>query len=621
MRALPICGFLLSCTLAAPALAFFRDGFEGAFSEPPSAAEASRFLTQASFGPTLDEIQRLQSRSLPQWLNEQFALPATLHLPRIDLRISQQGIDNVWSGERHEEWVRIAATAPDQLRQRMAFALSQTLVVSEQSGALEGNPAAVASYYDVLVRHALGNYRALLEEASLHPSMGQYLSMFKNRKSNQAGTIRPDENYAREVMQLFSVGLVQLQPDGQPVDGDAGLAGVQTVPTYDQTTIRGFAAVFTGWNLSTCRPTRPGWNSNTDSLGSIAEYDYWWEWEYCPGDPRDTSSTRIDGKLASGYRTPMRAWDSYHQALGTKQLLRYPGVARGRVGADGVLASGGTAEQDLQAALDNLFHHPNVGPFLARRLIQRLVTSNPTPGYVQRVAAVFNDDNGSAPGGDRGNLGAVARAILLDPEARQPTSSACSHAATGCTGKLREPLMRVIELFRALDAQPSHPQGYWREGYLDYYTAQAAMRSPTVFNFFSPDYALPGPDIAQRGLVSPEFQITTDTYITRMINEIGGKVGWTWLGNPGLPSSGSWRPVVVSLERDMAIAHDPAALVDRYNLLFTGNQLPAAVRQIIIDHVASEAFYNWRSDAETRRIRVQDALWLVLVSPSYVVEK
>ncbi len=617
MRALRFGGLALGALLASPSFAFFGDGFEGAFSAPPSAAEASRFLTQASFGPTLGEMSRLQSLSLPRWIDEQIALPATLHLPRVDQRISQQGLDNVWSGERHEEWVRIAVTAPDQLRQRMAFALSQILVVSEQIGALEGSPTAVASYYDILVRNAFGNYRDLLEEVTLHPSMGQYLSMYKNRKSNQTGTIRPDENYAREIMQLFSVGLVQLQLNGQPLDGDAGQAGVQAVPSYDQDTIRGFAAVFTGWNLSTCSPTRPGWNSNTDSPGNIVEYDYWWEWEYCRNHPGGD----IHWKLAQGYRTPMRAWNIYHQALGSKQLLRYPDVARGRVDSNGVLAAGGTAEANLDEALDNVFHHPNVGPFLAKRLIQRLVTSNPTPGYVQRVAAVFNDDNGSAAGGERGNLGAMLRAILLDNEARQPTTSACSGPSSGCVGKLREPLMRVIQLFRALDAQPSHPQGYWREGYLDYYTAQAAMRSPTVFNFFSPDYALPGAEIAQRGLLSPEFQITTDTYITRMINEIGGKVGWTWLGNPGLPSSGSWRPVVVSLSRDMAIAHDPAALVDRYNLLFTGNQLPTAVRQIIIDHVTAEAFFNWRSDAETRRIRVQDALWLVLVSPSYVVEK
>ncbi|MCK7594035.1 DUF1800 domain-containing protein [Pseudomarimonas salicorniae] len=612
MRKGHIVGLLIGGLIALPASAFFGDGFERPFTAPPSASEAARFLTQASFGPTLDEIARLQGMSLPRWIDEQMALPASLHLPRVEQRIALEGVDEVWGGERHEEWIRIAVTGQDQLRQRVAFALSQILVVSERSGALEGNPTAVASYYDVLVRHAFGNYRDLLEEVTLHPSMGQYLSMFRNRKGNQSGTLRPDENFAREIMQLFSIGLVQLNPDGS-----VRTQGGQPIPTYDQETIRGFAAVFTGWNLSTCAPTRGDWNTNSDTPGSIVEYQNWWEWEYCRNHPGGD----VHWKLAEGYRTPMRAWNSYHQALGSKQLLRYPGVARGRVDANGVLAEGGSAEDNLDAALDNIFHHPNVGPFLARRLIQRLVTSNPTPAYVARVAAAFADDNGDAPGGVRGNLGAVIRAILLDREARQPATTACSSAGTGCVGKLREPLMRVVQLFRALQAQPSHPQGFWREGYLDFYTAQAAMRSPTVFNFFSPDYALPGPEIVGRGLVSPEFQITTDTYVIRMINEIAGKVGWTWAGNPGLPTSGYWRPVVVSLDRDMAIAHDPAALVDRYDLLFTGGQLPAPIRQIIIDHVTAEAFFNWRSDAQTRRLRVQDALWLVTVSPSYVVEK
>jgi uncharacterized protein (DUF1800 family) len=603
---------LLSLALALPAQAFFAHGFEERFGGTPSAAEASRLLTQASFGPTLAEIDRVRQLSMPAWIDRQLALPATLHLPLVDQRIAEQGESNVWGGERHEEWVRVAVSAPDQLRQRVAFALSQILVISEQSGALEGNPNSVADYYDVLLRHAFGNYRDLLEEVTLHPAMGHYLSMFKNRKSNQIGTIRPDENYAREIMQLFSVGLVQLNPDGTPALQD-GLP----VPTYDIETIRGFAAVFTGWNLSTCAPDRAGWDSNADTPGQIVEYSAWWQWEWCPTDPQQG----VASKLAQGYRSPMRAWDSYHQAVGAKQLLRYPGVARGRVDADGVLAAGGSAEDNLQQALDNIFHHPNLGPFLALRLIQRLVTSNPTPAYVQRIAALFDDDNGAEAGGRRGELGAMLRAILLDPEAREPQTAACSSAASGCVGKLREPLLRIIQLFRAMDAAPSDPRGYWQEGYLDSYTAQAAMRSPSVFNFFRPDYALPVAEIAGHGLRSPEFQITTDTYVTRMINELGGKAGWTWAGNPGLPNSGDWRPVVLALDRDMAIADDPAALVERYNLLFVGGQLPQNVRDIIVDHVDQEQFYSWRSDAETRRIRVQDALWLVLVSPSHVVEK
>lgn len=602
----------------------FAAGFDGPAEGPYSDRDAARFLTQATYGPTLAEINRLRAIGYHAWLDEQFTAAQTLHLPLVDQRIAQQGVDNVWQGERHEEWVRVAMLAGDQLRQRVAFALSQVLVVSDQNGALEGNPTTLANYYDILVRNAFGNYRTLLQEVTLHPAMGMYLSAFKNRKSNQLGTIRPDENYAREIMQLFSVGLVMLNPDGTPVDGDPGTPGVQPVPTYDQNTIRGLAAVFTGWNLSTCRPSLPSWNTNTDTPTTINEYANWWEWEYCPNDPTiddGNPNNDVHWKLALGYRTPMVAWNSYHQSVGAKQLLRYPGVARGRVDANGVLASGGTAAQNLGEALDNVFHHPNVGPFLARLLIQRLVTSNPTPGYVQRVAAVFADDNGAAAGGVRGNLREVVRAILMDPEARYPTTQACLGPASGCVGKLREPLLRLTQLFRGLSAQPTHPAGYWTEGYVEYWLGQAALRSPTVFNFYLPSYALPGPEIAGRGLVSPEFQITVDTYITRISDGFAGKIMWTWAGNPGLPTSGSWRPVVVSLDRDMAIAHLPVDLVDRYDLLFAGGRMSNAVRQLIVNHVANEPFYGWRPESETRRIRVQDALWLTLTAPDHVVEK
>jgi uncharacterized protein (DUF1800 family) len=611
-RWLSVCLLLAAAPAAAQSGGFFSDGFE-----PLPPGEAARFLTQATFGPTLGEITRVQDIGPATWLNEQFALPPTLQLPLIERRYAEQGVDRVWGYERHAEWLRTVATAPDQLRQRVAFALSQILVVSEQSGDLQGLPNAVASYQDVLLRNAFGNYRTLLEEVTLHPAMGQYLSMLRNRKTNQTGTIQPDENFAREIMQLFSIGLVQLNPDGTPVDGDPAVPGVQPVPTYDQDTIAGFAAVFTGWNLSTCRPTLVDWDINQDTQGSVVEYAHWWEWNWCPIDAVDGTP----GKQAAAFVEPMRPWNSYHQAVGAKQLLRYPGVARGHVDADGVLAAGGRASDNLAAALDNLFHHPNVGPFIALRLIQRLVTSNPTPDYVARVAAVFDDDNGAAPGGVRGNLEAVVRAILLDPEARRPATQECRDASTGCIGKLREPLIRLVHLLRAMDAHPTHPDGYWMYGDADRNTGQAAMRSPTVFNFFSPDYALPGTEVAGRGLVSPEFQITTDTYITRLINQLGHQTSWYWSGAPHLQSSGDYRPTVIGLDRDMAIAHDPHALVERYNILFAGGQLPPAVRQLIVDYVAGVQFHDWRSEAETRRLRVSDALWLVLVSPSAAVEK
>lgn len=593
-------------------------GFDEPAEGPHNRDEAARFLLQATYGPTRAEIDRLARIGYHAWLVEQLALPATRHLPLVDARIQAMGVANVWEGERHEEWFRVAMTANDQLRQRVAFALSQLLVVSSENGALEGNPTTLADYYDVLVRNAFGSYRTLLQEVTLHPAMGQYLSMFKNRKANPSGTIRPDENYAREIMQLFSVGLVRLNPDGTPMDADGNAAnGIQPIPTYDQDTIRGFAAVFTGWNWSTCTRTLGGAGQPPEDANGDGEYDRWWEWEWCPTDPVPNT----DWKLARAFRTPMAPWQIYHQSAGTKQLLAYPGVARGRVNAQGVLAAGGTAEQNLAEALDNVFHHPNVGPFVARHLILRLVTSNPTPGYVQRVAAVFDDDNGAAPGGVRGNLGAVVRAVLLDPEARRPATQACTGPATGCVGKLREPLLLLTRLNRAMAGRPSNPNGVWQEGWPQGDLAQAALRSPTVFNFYLPNYALPHPEIAGRGLVSPEFQITVDTYIVRTANMLDGRIYWQWLGNPGLPTSGSWRPTVIDLGLDTPIAHLPDQLIARYDTLFTGGTMSREQFRLLSQHVAGEPFHSWRPEAETRRIRVQDALWLMLVSPEYSVEK
>ena len=254
----------------------FEDNYDQVPGGPQSANEAARFLTQATYGPTLEEIQRARVMSYDAWLNEQFAFTPTLHLPLLDARIAVSGPDNVYNGERMQEWFRVAVNANDQLRQRVAYALSQTIVVSDRPATLAGIASAVSSYYDVLVRNSFGNYRTLMEEVAKHPTMGLFLSALKNRKSNQDGTLRPDENFARENMQLFSIGLVMLNPDGTIVDGDANTPGVQPVPTYTQETIKGFAKVYTGWNFASCKPTSS--TANTDTPGNIVEYFSWFEW-------------------------------------------------------------------------------------------------------------------------------------------------------------------------------------------------------------------------------------------------------------------------------------------------------------------------------------------------------
>ncbi len=567
------------------AQALFRDGFDPPPEGPFSDAEASRFLSHATFGPTLTEITRLRGMGYTPWLNEQFGRSASLQLPHLDNLMS---IDPsvVWQDKRNDIWFRNVLYRDDQLRQRMAFALSQIFVVSDQNGSVEGNPNALAHYHDMLSQNAFGNYRTLLENVTLHPVMGHYLSMFKNRKPDEAANIRPDENYAREIMQLFSIGLVRLNLDGTVMDGDAGTPGVQPIPTYTQDTIRGFAQVFTGWNWSTCNPPVAG-----ETAGNFN----WWDWEYCGPGPGNT-----DWRLQPGWRQPMRPWGEgtpfgsvFHASSGSKQLLNYPGVSL----PGGVLAAGGQARANLAAALDNVFNHPNVGPFFSRLLIQRFTSSNPSPAYVARVAGVFNN-NGS---GVRGDLQAVLRAILLDPEARAPTQP---HA-----GKLREPLLRITQLWRGLNASSS--SGAISE-WPDQYGAQAVLSSPTVFNFFLPNYQLPG-ELASLGLYAPEFQITTDTYITRMSNEIGAKVFYAWQG----ANTGTWDPVKVDLSRDMQIAHDAGALVDRYSLLFMGGRMSSQMRTVLVNHLNGMG----SGSNDQRRARVQDALWLILTSPEYLVEK
>lgn len=541
----------------------FDSGFDHRAEGPYSTGDAARFLSQATFGPTLAEIARVNSIGYNAWFAEQLAAPANLHRPYLEAQV-QAGID-VYQNSRQEAWWQHALRGNDQLRQRVAFALSELLVVSDQSGAIEGEPIAMANYYDLLVNGAFGNYRTLLEQVTLSPVMGHYLSMFKNRKPDTAAGIRPDENYAREIMQLFSIGLVRLNMDGSVV-----LSGGQPVPTYTQETIRGFAHVFTGWNWLNC----PADN-----------------WEWCPSGPVDWPNPGWNAY----WLQPMAPIAAYHASEGTKQLLDYPGASP----PGGVLPANGTAQSDLGAALDNLFNHPNLPPFVARHFIKRLVSSNPSPAYIGRVAAVFAN-NGS---GVRGDLGATVRAVLMDTEARtlQPLSSN--------RGKLREPLLRLSQLWRALDARAD--DGRYREWNAEYYLGQAVLRSPTVFNFFLPDYRPPG-ELSTLGLDAPEFQITTDTTIASVATGLGAKVYWAWRGN----GNSSPEDILVDLAPEIAVAGDPVRLVDRYDLLLMGRTMSPFMFNTIVNYVATLP-----NTTQGRRERVQDAIWLIMSSPEYAIER
>lgn len=566
-------GLLVALALLATTAQAGDHVFDANFSERPegphSDAQAARFLTQATFGPTLAEIARLRGMGYQAWLAEQLARPATLHLPYLQAQAAN-GLD-VYQNSRQEAWWQRSLRGEDQLRQRVAFALSELLVVSDQGSAIEGHPMPMALFYDQLLTGAFGNYRSLLEQVTLSPVMGHYLSMFKNRKPDPAENIRPDENYAREILQLFSIGLVRLNADGSQI-----LVGGQPVPTYDQHTIRGFAHVFTGWNWANCPRTNGGLP---------------WQWQWCPSGPVDWPNPGWD----ASWFLPMEEWEQYHASEDGKQLLDYPGVAL----PSGQLPQGGTARGNLTAALDNIFDHPNVPPFIARHLIKRLVTSNPSPAYVGRVAALFAD-NGA---GVRGDLRATVTAVLLDPEARN-LPAPDSHA-----GKLREPLLRLTHLWRALDGRAD--DGRYREWNTEFWLGQAALRSPTVFNFFQPDYRPPG-ELYQLGLDAPEFQITTDTTIASIAAGLGGKVFWAWRGQPGQDPE----DIVVDLGPEMEVARNVVRLVDRYDLLFMNRTMSEFMFDTLVAYLSS-----FPDTAAGRRQRVQEAVWLIQSSPEYAIER
>ncbi|MBK9708937.1 MAG: DUF1800 family protein [Acidobacteria bacterium] len=516
----------------------------------PTTRDAARFLTQATFGPKSADITTLQSKGFDTWLNEQFNLPATSHLAYLD--VATAGKTNIYQQEMMESFWKQAVTGQDQLRQRVAFALSQILVVSFNSN-LEGEPFALAGYLDLLNKDAFGNFRQLLEDVALSPAMGRYLDHLLNDKEDPATGRNPNENFAREVLQLFSIGLYKLHPDGSLKLDSQGLP----IETYDQNVVKGFAHVFTGWSYGVMRTSEQNWM-------------------YPP----------IYNNGTQFWRVPMQVWPNHHSAL-SKTLL------------DGtVLPASQTAQKDISDALDNIFNHPNVGPFIARQLIQRLVTSNPSPGYIYRVTQKFND-NGS---GVRGDMKAVIRAILLDYEARS-----LDVIANQGYGKMREPILRFAHLLRAFNY--SCPCGtfpiYWMDS-PEYALGQNPLRSPTVFNFYEPGYSHPG-HIASAGLKSPEFQITNDTSV------IGISTFFHYVVREGF----KWeegKPLTPDYSAFTRLASNPAQLIDQLNLVMTAGGMSSQLRTLLINEIT-------KMPSNDMQARVTMAVHLILTSPDYVIQK
>lgn len=510
---------------------------------PVSKAEAYQLLNQATFGALDAETNDVIARGLEGWIDFQMSRPTSLQLPHVQSIPVMGFMDFQLQNDRVDIWFRNVLWGDDQLRQRVAFALSEILVVS-QLGALNDAPFALASYHDMLAQNAFGNYRDILEEVTLHPAMGVYLSMLGNEKPNPTLNIRPDENYAREVMQLFSIGLVELNIDGtERLDSNN-----QPIPTYDQAIIEGFAHVFTGWTWA----LSPGWY--------------------------EARQTRINQVI------PMELWEEFHDT-GEKQLLN--GV---------VLPPGQGGQQDLQDALDNIFNHDNVGPFLAIRLIQRLTTSNPSPGYVRRVAQVFND-NGQ---GVRGDMGAVVKAILLDAEARPSL-------AMDLDGKIKEPLLRVTHLWRAYNAT-SNGGGY-PYGFAYILFGQGPLQSPSVFNFFSPFYAPTG-EIRNSGLVAPELQLATEYNNTLMTNWVLQQAFFWNQASEDLEDD----QVYIDISEEMAISDDPDALIDMVAEKLLGGEISDTLRAEITRML--EFF-----PVEDQANRAAEVIYFVATSPEFVLQR
>ena len=372
------------------------------------AGAAARFLTQATFGASSNDIAAVQALGYSNWLANQFSLPTTHCLTNVLANPYSDPTDPYQSPLWFNTWWRQSITAPDQLRQRVAFALSEIFVVSE-NGTLQNHADALSSYYDMLLDHAFGNFRSLLEAVTLHPAMGLYLGMLGNNAGSIITGIHADENYAREIQQLFSIGLNRLWPDGTLILN----AQDNLVPTYNQDVVMGFASVFTGWNYY--QPNQAG--------GRLPSNWY-------PG---------------ANYTNPMALVPAHHET-GAKLLLDNV-MLPPAWGSQTVSSAANDAycSQDLESAMNSIFNHQNVAPFICRQLIQRLVTSNPSRDYVYRVAQIFNDDGT----GVRGNLQAVIQAILLDYEARSPNM-----ISQPAYGKQREPLLRVTAVARAFPAPP-----------------------------------------------------------------------------------------------------------------------------------------------------------------------
>lgn len=534
----------------------------------PTESQAARFLMQASFGGTYEQVQAVQNKGFEAWLDDELNKPwveANSHYNwfknhgYFDSRTKSNGeigVDNsLW---------RKLITAPDVLRQRVAYALSQIFVVSMNGlGAMSWRNIGAICYMDLLEKNAFGTYEALLKAVTLSPAMGIYLNMKGSRKAS--GSSAPDENYAREVMQLFSIGLYQLINDGS-LKTENG----KPIETYTQQNVTQLAAIFTGW-----------WFSSNDDPASL------------------------------NYLNQPMTNDGKYFTTGDKRFF------------DQTISASSSPEQALDQVLKYLANHANVGPFIGRQLIQRLVCSNPSARYIGRITDVFNDDGK----GVRGNLKAVVRAILLDDEARHPPSSGTN--TYNSFGKLKEPVLRLAQWGRTFKVKsnnqdalvdfltnPNSPTGPWNIGNLSDDArgiGQAPLRSPTVFNFFRPGYVPPQGDLATASVTAPEFQLCNEVTVAAYLNFIKSVI------------EAGRNDVQPDYSADYELAKDASKLVERYSLLLTAGTLPEAKKNVIasaVSKISGSRIDSTRNTTYTAEMdRIKATIFLIMATPEFMVLK
>ena len=548
-----------------------------------SDAEAVRFLLQAQFSASESEIAEVRQKGFATWLDEQQARPVAqlawdwMVEKGYTVIDTHQYFFSNYPGD-NMAWYQLMG-APDAVRQRAALALSNFFVISLDGVGGDMNWAApgMANHWDILQRNAFGNYRTLLDEITLSPAMGAYLNTRGNRKEDPARGRLPDENYAREVMQLFSIGVNQLNLDGSAKLDAAGAP----LDSYTQSDVSNLARVFTGYDANKSFPRGVS-----------------------PNPPNPT----IDNVEAA--RAPMVLDARQHSTLEKKFLGT-------------TIPANTSGAESLRLALDTLFNHPNVGPFLGRQMIQRLVTSNPSAAYVSRVASAFNANRS----GIRGDLGHMFRTILLDDEARNP-----SGLTSPSFGKLREPVLRIAQWARTFKLKPI--AGFWKipTGLTPWDVttslSQSPLQAPSVFNFFRPGYVPPSTALAASKATAPEFQIVNESTVNTYITHLQNIVNRGYYNNaPSVPYNvdnsvaPTYVPTVVpDYSVEIAMAHDTPALVARLNLLLCAGQMSSATLTFITNALAIDRL-RVDSTADFKQIHVARAIMFVMCSAEYLVQK